>query len=127
MGKQYITRKTPGFTIVELTVVIVVIAILASITVIVYRVVLTNSRSQAVSSDLQETNAKITRYRSDKGTYPPDQTEFNTLQKSNTSGDTTLTYTFNNTTRQYCLAATGHGVTFHLQSTNPKVESGPCA
>lgn len=59
-----------GFTIVELLIVIVVIAILASITVFSYRGATGRAADVAILSDLENVQDSLELYESKKGTYP---------------------------------------------------------
>lgn len=93
-----------GFTIVELIVVIVVIAILASIVITVYSGVRGNSYDTAVMSDLRNLAAKIKVFESDNNTAPL-STELGSLKwEANRSVYTTngTTATYNIT---YCYSA----------------------
>jgi general secretion pathway protein G len=60
----------PGFTIVELLIVIVVIAILAVISIIAYNGIQDRARYSVMQNDLQQINQAITMYYTDKGYYP---------------------------------------------------------
>lgn len=64
-------RRAAGFTIVEILIIIVVIGILASITVLSFNGIQQQSREAGIKSDLEVAVARIDRYRSDKGEYPP--------------------------------------------------------
>lgn len=69
-GLSYATK--PGFTIVELLIVIVVIAILAAITVVAYTGVQSQAYDSTVQSDLAGIAKKleIEKIKSSTGTYP---------------------------------------------------------
>ena len=55
------TRKSSGFTVAEISVVIVVVAILATLVVVGYNTVLSNTRTQAVMADLSATAAQLSK------------------------------------------------------------------
>ena len=63
-------RKTSGFTIVELLVVIVVIGILAAMTIVSYASITSKAVATAMKADLGNANSQIMLYKSDKGMYP---------------------------------------------------------
>lgn len=65
-------RKTrSGFTIVELLIVIVVIAILAAITIVAYNGIQERSRMSRRASDVAAIRKALELYKADKGVYPP--------------------------------------------------------
>ena len=63
-------HKRLGFTIVELIITIVIIAILASITTIAYRETQKNARNEARKTDVAILMGALEEYRADKGGYP---------------------------------------------------------
>lgn len=64
-------RTAPlGFTVVELLIVIVVIAILAAITVVAYTGIQERARYSAMRSDLSSINKAILLYYAENGQYP---------------------------------------------------------
>lgn len=67
--KQHI-RTTPGFTIVELIVVIAVIAILATISAVGYRALQTDTRDNERKADTELVAAALERYYDEFGSYP---------------------------------------------------------
>lgn len=63
--------KQSGFTIVELLIVVVVIAILAAITIVAYSGIQQRAREQVVRSDLQSLQKAMLMYREEKRVLPP--------------------------------------------------------
>lgn len=72
-------KNTRGFTIVELLIVIVVIAILAAITVVAYNGIQNRANDTAVQNDLASLAKQFELYKVDNGTYPPSSTELEKL------------------------------------------------
>jgi prepilin-type N-terminal cleavage/methylation domain-containing protein len=64
-------RRTGGFTIVELLIVIVVIGILAAITVIAFNNVSAKARNSRTISVVQSYNKALASYRAVNNSYPP--------------------------------------------------------
>lgn len=62
--------RQKGFTIVELLIVIVVIAILAAITIVAFNGIQSRANDTAVKSDIAAFAKKVELWRVDKGTYP---------------------------------------------------------
>lgn len=65
-----IRQKRNGFTIVELLIVIVVIAILASISIVAYNGVQQRANEARLSSDINGIKKGMELYKLDKGKYP---------------------------------------------------------
>ena len=63
-------QKQTGFTIVELLIVIVVIAILAAISIVAYNGIQNRSNNAAVQSDLRQVGQKLMERKIVDGTYP---------------------------------------------------------
>ena len=114
---------TPGFTIVELLIVIVVIGILAAITIVSYNGVQNRANDAAVQSDLQNIGTQIVRYNVEKGTFPGVGTvvadlstyAFRITQKSygnhiiSGGGAYNLLYCLNSTSDDFALVASSAG------------------
>lgn len=94
--KPYDKHQT-GFTIVELLIVIVVIAILAAITIVAFNGIQDRAVSTTLQSDLNNASKKLKLYYVDYGTYP---TSIDSVTYCPTPPDT-----------NYCLQASS-GVTF---------------
>ncbi|HMQ96299.1 MAG TPA: prepilin-type N-terminal cleavage/methylation domain-containing protein [Candidatus Saccharibacteria bacterium] len=69
------TKKLHGFTIVELLIVIVVIAILAMISVATYRGIQDRARSAVIQSNLNGAAKQLEIYKAQEGSYPVTQTQ----------------------------------------------------
>ncbi|AHB42022.1 hypothetical protein RAAC3_TM7C00001G0156 [Candidatus Saccharibacteria bacterium RAAC3_TM7_1] len=65
-----VIKKHTGFTIVELLIVIVVIAVLAAITVVAYNGIQQRARDASMQSDLSNVSKKLELYNAENGTYP---------------------------------------------------------
>lgn len=66
---MHIIRQN-GFTIVELLIVVVVIAILAAITIVSYNGITNQAKNSAILADGRSISIAIERYRATKATYP---------------------------------------------------------
>ena len=64
------SKRAYGFTIVELLIVIVVIAILASVSILAYTGIQSRARDTARQSDINQVYKLIELYRAEHGTYP---------------------------------------------------------
>ena len=117
--------NTRGFTIVELLIVIVVIAILAAITVVAYNGIQNRARISAVSSALSQTNKKIAVFAVDGNGFPDNLA---TVGITDTS-DVKYEYSVNNTANPatYCVTATSGTVSYKASSTTPTPTQGGCA
>ena len=127
---QYASKTTrpnvsPGFTIVELLIVIVVIGILAAITIVAFNGVQNRAQASASQSSLGQANKKLATYIVDNLNYPADQTAFNTLIPN--TGATTFQYSASTSPNYYCITATTGTVTYKADSTNNAPVSGACA
>jgi prepilin-type N-terminal cleavage/methylation domain-containing protein len=69
--------KQTGFTIVELLIVIVVIAILAAISIIAYNGIQNRANDSAVQLDLSNVSKKLALYKADNGAYPISTNQLN--------------------------------------------------
>jgi prepilin-type N-terminal cleavage/methylation domain-containing protein len=114
-----------GFTIVELLIVIVVIAILAAITIVAYNGIQNRARISAVSSGLSQANKKLLSFAVDGNGYPADLA---TIGINDTS-DVTYQYSVNNTANPatYCVTATSGSVSYKVSNTAQAPSQGGCA
>ena len=74
------TRPRPGFTLVELLVVIVIIGILMGLLIPAIAAVRTTIAVGAIQSDLNNLDSAVETYRSKYGEYPPDFSDWNLVR-----------------------------------------------
>ena len=118
-------KQRKGFTIVELLIVIVVIAILAAITIVAYTGIKERADATQVQSALTQTNKQVLAYAAEHADVYPD-----TLGDIGVSdGDVVYEYTSNNTTspRTYSLTAwntTAGDIQYYISSTTASISEG---
>lgn len=66
-----VSRKVQGVTIIELTVVILILSVLASIAATVYTGYLTRAKFAVARTDISQLEMAATQYKVDLGVYPP--------------------------------------------------------
>jgi len=108
-------KPSPAFTIVELIIVIVVVAILATISIVAYNGIQQRARASEASSALAQAKKKLELYKIDNGSYP---SSGNLASAGITSTDVDYQYTSNGAT--YCITGTAGTVSYKVSdSTNP--------
>jgi prepilin-type N-terminal cleavage/methylation domain-containing protein len=110
-----------GFTIVELLIVIVVIAILATVSIVAYNGIQARGRASEASYGLTQAKKKLELYKVDNGSYP---TTGNLASAGVSDSDVSYQYSSNGTT--YCITGTAGNVSYKASdSTNPT--AGGCS
>ena len=123
-------RNNKGFTIVELLIVIVVIAILAAITIVAYNGIQERSRASAVSSALSQAAKKLTLYQVDNPDQYPAAAGTDGISNLATLGITNtgnISYQYSASANTYCLTATQGATSYKVSNTNTTPTSGGCA
>ena len=116
-------KRSRGFTIVELLIVIVVIGILAAITIVAFNGVQNRANVAAIQSDLTNAAKKLQIDKVTAGVYPDTLAAGDAGKGIGGSPGTTLTYVKNGTT--YCLAAT-RGTNLYKITESSAIATGTC-
>lgn len=117
--------KQKGFTIVELLIVIVVIAILAAITIVAYNGIQDRAKTSKASAALNQAAKKLRLWQVDNADQFPAALADAGV---NDTADTTYQYSVNNATSpaSYCVTATTGAVSYYQSSTNSTPQTGVC-
>jgi len=118
-------QKQKGFTIVELLIVVVVIAILAAITIVAYNGIQNRARTSAMQSELVSAAKKIEVYKQTLGngtSYPGDLSVAGVSSSSNN----TLTYLPSDGST-YCLDVVRGQDAFYISNMVSKPQQGSCS
>jgi len=122
LAKNNSMRASNAFTIVELLVVIVVIAILAAVSFVVYNGVQNRARDVTMQSDLRNISTKLGLLNAQNDTYPTPTLPADVIAR----GDNSFQYTSDGNT--YCLTVTSSSlntVAYHITEGGAIVE-GVC-
>jgi len=127
--KRYIIKnqRTPsGFTIVELLIVVVVIAILAAITIVAYNGVTKRAAESAMQAGIKQVGTSIGVYKLDNSVYPSSLATLGIDQSLYSNKDALWAYTTTGDT--FCLS-TGSKTSsaiFHISDSNGAPTTGLC-
>ncbi len=117
--KKYSSNR--GFTIVELLIVIVVIAILAAITIVAYNGIQDRAKSSSAQTAAAQAVKKIEVYKvQNSDTYP------SSASAAGLSSTGSTTYDYTGGGNYYCVTATTSGTSYFQSSTYPSVNRGTC-
>lgn len=122
MGNTRFTFKQ-GFTIVELLIVIVVIAVLASITVVSYNGIQTRASEAVLKSELSSASKQLEVTRSTSSSYPGD------LDAMRMNEDIEFTYSYDAGADSYCLSGTSSNTavpTYYVTNNELTPREGSC-
>lgn len=97
-------KRTSGFTIIEIIIVVAMIGILASITVFAFSNWRSRTARTEMKNEVAQAWAAAKNYRNYNGSYPTSQAAFNGVYTAGSS--VTLTYVTTATGSDYCLKAT---------------------
>lgn len=126
-------QSTSGFTIVELLIVVIVIAILAAITIVAYNGIQNRAKASATQTAASQAAKKIQTFAVDNVDTYPEATgtdgigNFSSLGIP-TSGSSTYQYSANNTVtpRTFCVTATTSNVSYYVSNASSTPVLGAC-
>ena len=118
-------KRLPGFTIVELAIVIVVIAILATIIIVAYNGVQNSARESAAAASLKQAEDKIGLYQLDNGGELPTTLAAASITNG---GGKSWGYRLYDNDEEYCLSVTESGRSYFTNSLGSgAIGEGNCA
>ena len=115
-------KTTSGFTIVELLIVIIVIAILAAITIVAYNGMQNRTYDTAIKADLAASIKSVELYKIDNGTYPGSYSNLTAMKTAGYSLKATQT-SYDTSTNNYlfCYDTSNDGYAIAGHSRSGKV------
>lgn len=128
LGEDVRNRRR-GFTIVELLVVVVVIAILAAITIVSFNGIVGRARDTVLKSDLRGAATQLALDYTNDGSYPSSEAEANDGSGLSKSEGVSFTYVYSEGSKSYCLEARSSmlpNTVFHISDTTGSVQEGKC-
>ncbi len=123
-------RQSRGFTIVELLIVIVVIAILAALTIVAFSNLMNRAAVSALKSDLDGAAKTLSVDNFKNGQYPTTAASANGGNGLRSSAGSAFQYTYGSSDNSYCLTITSErvkGSSYTVSSSDTTVRSGFCS
>ena len=109
------TKSRKGFTIVELLIVVVVIAILAAITIVSYNGITASAKESAIKSDLATAAKKLNVHKIQEGSFPVECNSQDYLANLN----------YSPTANGFCVQASANNKDFYVTEAS-SVQEGEC-
>jgi len=121
------TKSRQGFTIVELLIVIVVIAILASITIVSYNGITKRAKDSAIQSALSQATQKLelAKINDEGGVYPASMVAAG-LGGLTSDSENTYSYGVSSDGKTFCMALSKSGRTYFITSAVLNPKTGIC-
>jgi len=114
-----------GFTVVELLIVVVVIAILATITIVAFNGIQDRAKVSAVKSSVSQGVKKVLAYAAlHSDTYPSNATDAGLISDASTTYE--VSSATNGASKSYCVTATTEGKSYFQTSSMNEPFGGTC-
>ncbi len=123
---QWAKQKQVGFTIVELLIVVVVIAILAAITIVSYNGITNRAKQSAALNESAQATKKVAYTATLNGGVYPAEAEFTTLTGLKNSEGKTYQYSVGADQKSYCLTTTKSNVSYYTTNLDSNPKAGAC-
>lgn len=120
-------QKHYGFTIVELLIVVVVIAILAAITIVAYNGIQNRAKQSAAQSTASQAGKKIATYAALNSDAYPSTISDDAAGVNLPTDSTSYQYRVSTDKKSYCLTTTTQGISYYVSNTNLSPTLGACA
>lgn len=115
-----------GFTIVELLIVIVVIAILAAVTIVAYSGISSRARAAKLESEAQQITTQLLNHKTLTGSFPSSLDELNDNQGLAENDSSLAAYTPSGDDFCLTVATKGSQDTYYVAGEGAKPQSGAC-
>jgi len=120
-------KKQTGFTIVELLIVVVVIAILAAITIVSYNGIQNRAKESAAQSTAAQVGKRMLQHAIEKGEiYPADKAAFLSYAGVADTSDTTYDYFVSPDQKSFCAGTTKQNVSYSFSASSGGAVKGRC-
>jgi prepilin-type N-terminal cleavage/methylation domain-containing protein len=116
-------KNQSGFTIVELLIVVVVIAILAAITIVSYNGIQNRAKQSTAQSAASQGAKKINLWLVDNPNQSPTAAQFNNLVGTSNAGQYQYTAGSNG---EFCVTATNGSFSYYVSNAQSSPKSGAC-
>jgi prepilin-type N-terminal cleavage/methylation domain-containing protein len=116
-------KNQSGFTIVELLIVVVVIAILAAITIVSYNGIQNRAKQSAAQTAATQGGKKVNLWLVDNPSQSPTTAQFNELVGTSNSSQYQYTAGSNG---EFCVTATNGSFSYYVSNAQSSPKSGAC-